>query len=319
MNCSKTVQPNLDLSHTKDKTKALRFMHSGIFTGQASFRPQDEAQGDLVANAKSYLEHIQQYSRRDLSFDTDSFKAFAGIASHFERTKNSVANSWGIPMLIQPSVQNMAYVCTEPAFYWKHKYDVWSGASKPRRRDGFPSWSWIGWAGEVEFFATDEMLYRRARSTQAICPPFKCTASGALHMRTQVVDPKEIKLKDVSDPCAWSIGEWEADLSLSQAFGSSEDISSDLASGAWKLLKVVQDRSRREDDILQPFLLVLSQKENGNYERVGLMTIETNVETTRHLRGWHERTFVLPLHELRTARSMAGITEFSESVRVADR
>lgn len=125
MNYSKAVQPNLDLVHTKDKTKALRSIHSGLFTGQASFRPQDEAQGDLVASAQAYLEHVQQYSRSDLSFDIDSFKAFPGIASHFERTQNTVTRSWGIPSLIQPSIQNMAIVCTEPALYWKHKHDIW--------------------------------------------------------------------------------------------------------------------------------------------------------------------------------------------------
>jgi hypothetical protein len=293
MNCGESVLPNFDLVHTKDKKKALIFMHSGIFTGAASFRPQDEADGDVVANAQSYLEHIQQYSRRDLSFDTDSFKAFAGIASHFERTKNPVSNAWGIPLLIRPAKPSLAYVCTEPAFYWKHKYDVWSGDSKPRRRPGFPSWSWIGWAGEVEFTVTAEMLYRRARSTQLLQPPFECNSPGALHMRTLVVNPKEIKIKDPSEPSTWLIGEWEASLSLSQDFGSPEDISTHFATGVWKLVKVVQDRKNREDDLLQPFFLVVHQNESQNYERVGLMTVETDLEETRHLRGWHGRTFVM--------------------------
>lgn len=294
MNCSETTVPNLDLVHTKDKKKDLQFMHSGIFTGQASFRPQDEAEGDLVANAQSYLKHIQQYSKRNLSFDIDSFKAFAGIANYFERARNPLSNAWGIPMLIQPSEFNMAYVCTEPAFYWTHKHDIWSDGAKPRRRPEFPSWSWTGWAGEVAFSTTAETLYRRARSTQKLSPIFECDTSGALHMRTFVVNPKEIKLKDVCVPSVWLIGEREATLSLSQDFGSPEDISSHFVSGVLRLLKVVQDRSKHEDDILQPFLLVAHQKENQNYERVGLMTIETGLEKTRHLRGLHERTFVLP-------------------------
>jgi hypothetical protein len=291
MNCSESVLPNFDLAHTKDKRKALRFMHSGIFTGAASFRPQDEADGDVVANAQSYLGHIQQYSRRDLSFDTDSFKAFSGIASHFERAKNPMSNAWGIPILIRS--KELAYVCTEPAFYWKHKHDVWSGDAKPRRRDGFPSWSWVGWAGEVEFNVADEMLYRRARSTQLLEPPFEYSSEGALHMRTIVVNPTEVKIKDLSTPSTWLIGEWQATLSLSQGFGSPEDISTHFATGVWKLIKVVQRRVWREEDILQPFLLVIHQKENKHYERVGLMTVETDIEETRHLRGWHGRTFVL--------------------------
>lgn len=40
-------------------------------------------------------------------------------------------------------------------------------------------------------------------------------------------------------------------------------------------------------------MLVGYQKENGNHEKVGLMTVEPDVEKMRHLRGWHERSSVL--------------------------
>lgn len=253
MNCSESMLPNFDLVHAKDKKKALMFMHSCIFTGAAIFRPQDEADGDVVASAQSYLEHIQQYSRRDMSFDTDSFKAFTGIASHFERTKNPVSNVWGIPLLIRPSEPDLAYVCAEPAFYWKHKHDVCSSDAKPRRRAGFPAWSWVGWAGEVEFSVSAEMLYRRARSTQFIQPLFECNSSGALYMQTLVVKPERVKIKNPSEPSIWLIGERQATLSLSQDFGSPEDVSTHFATGVWKLVKVIPHKSSREDDIFQPF------------------------------------------------------------------
>lgn len=123
----------------------------------------------------------------------------------------------------------------------------------------------------------------------------KFFASGALHMRTQVIDCKELMSQDASSPSVWLIGKWVASLNSSLDLGSPEDISSHFASGVCRLLEVVPERGRRECDILQPFLLVVYQKENGNYERVGLMTVETDVEITRHLRGCHERTFVLPL------------------------
>ncbi|TID15565.1 hypothetical protein E6O75_ATG07893 [Venturia nashicola] len=124
---------------------------------------------------------------------------------------------------------------------------------KRRRRTASPGYTTTARAqskGEVEYSATADMLYRRARSTQVLRPPFECTASGALRMRTQRVNSEKIKLKNVSNPCVCSIGDWEANLSLSQDFGSPKDISSHFASGVWSLLKVVQERAKREDDIL---------------------------------------------------------------------
>src|ERR1700761_6545285 len=158
MNCCESVNADFDLVHTKDKSKSLLFMHSGIFTGAKSFRPQDEKDQNAAANFQSYCEHIQQFSKRKLSFESDSFKAFAGIAGHFERSNSPSSQTWGIPM-VSLSTMMFDVINLNAGLYWKHKHNFWSGLSEPRRRPEFPSWSWIGWAGEVEFPAASQLRH----------------------------------------------------------------------------------------------------------------------------------------------------------------
>lgn len=68
--------------------------------------------------------------------DSDSLNALLGVLNVWERTLLPPGSCvWGLPLKAHP-----------PCLGWMHPRGV--GAS-PRRRPGFPSWSWTGWAGEV--------------------------------------------------------------------------------------------------------------------------------------------------------------------------
>jgi hypothetical protein len=80
MNCHESVRAMLDVLHTKKKDKYLRFMHSGIFSGKKEycFGPLDAENLFRSASLQVNFDHIQQYSKGDLTFEHDSLQALLG-------------------------------------------------------------------------------------------------------------------------------------------------------------------------------------------------------------------------------------------------
>jgi hypothetical protein len=274
MNCNESVQANFDVVHARNKYKALHFMHSGIFTGTDCFRPQDAKDLDNVANVQSYFEHVRLYSKRDLSFQTDSFKAFAGIASHFERSKYSVPHIWGLPIVAPPSTTlRLDYL--ESLLLWKHKHDCWSSLRKPRRRSAFPSWSWVGWSGEVDFVATPKILRQliSLRPRMSSHPFFDFDRnSSVLNIQVTIVPPDQITICNPSIPSIWNIAGCKATLSLSQAPESSENISQMFRRGKWQLVRLSYARDPHWDRDAPIFLVI--ERHEDCASRLGLMTAE---------------------------------------------
>ncbi|KAI0123505.1 heterokaryon incompatibility protein-domain-containing protein [Xylariales sp. AK1849] len=107
----------------------------------------------------SYLDHVQEYTKRILRYDGDVLLAFTSIIN---ASANS-SSSWMKPL---PSVQGMvffedsridrdAYLAFSLA--WHHITSS-SDPAPPRRRHQFPSWTWAGWVGPVYYDLTRFLL-----------------------------------------------------------------------------------------------------------------------------------------------------------------
>jgi hypothetical protein len=75
-----------------------------------------------------YWEAVRAYSRRALSWESDALNAFSGIIDHFQ-TEKKLGTEWGL--LTAFFASNL---------FWQSELFM------ARRRDGFPSWSWLGWS-----------------------------------------------------------------------------------------------------------------------------------------------------------------------------
>lgn len=75
---------------------------------------------------------LMEYSKRFLTYDTDALNAFRGIIQQL--TKFSVFCPWGIPAIGDRFIVD-----------WYHPKDTLK-----QRRDLFPSWSFLGWQGEIK-------------------------------------------------------------------------------------------------------------------------------------------------------------------------
>lgn len=104
-------------------------------------------QGDT---SKHLLEQVREYSRRDISYDSDSLNAFLGVLHQWEirlaKTKKPMSHLWGLPI--------RGAITRDPGsidfyFLWSHTFHDFF--RRPVRRHDFPSWSWAGWAGTKSF------------------------------------------------------------------------------------------------------------------------------------------------------------------------
>ncbi|KAK4447241.1 heterokaryon incompatibility protein-domain-containing protein, partial [Podospora aff. communis PSN243] len=91
-------------------------------------------------------EHIAEYSKRQLSFDSDALNAFSGILA-----KSSCYSYFGIPFLEEPDIFISAILRARKrsfvmGLFWRRNRQAQGTLC---RRRGFPSWSWVGWTGAV--------------------------------------------------------------------------------------------------------------------------------------------------------------------------
>jgi len=88
------------------------------------------------------MEHVWEYTGRNLSRQEDSFNAFAGIAAEFESASPPVNNLWGLPIVSGMALESFTYALT-----WVHRVE--DNPLPIARREHFPSYSFVGWRGKA--------------------------------------------------------------------------------------------------------------------------------------------------------------------------
>ena len=92
---------------------------------------------------------IMEYSKRQLSYDTDVLNAMMGIFNAYESLPKPTLNFYGVP------IPQKGYGDVTSEFVLSL---TWRHTRPARRRPFLPSWSWAGWAGEVEYFFRNSSL-----------------------------------------------------------------------------------------------------------------------------------------------------------------
>ncbi|CAG8951483.1 hypothetical protein HYFRA_00007399 [Hymenoscyphus fraxineus] len=91
---------------------------------------------------------IQEFSNRHLTFPADILNAFEGVLNSFRNQQPGFKTYWGIPM-------SLAYVhessnCSAN-FLLGLSWGSIGQTGELYRRAGFPSWSWAGWIGPINY------------------------------------------------------------------------------------------------------------------------------------------------------------------------
>ena len=117
---------------------SLKPQHMGVDTGSKWIDGSTEITRHgatrLVRSAvfAEYTRAIEEYTHREISYQSDVLNAFAGLLHIFSRFFRS-KTLFGLP-------ENLLDVAL-----------LWKPTRQLQRRDGFPSWSWAGWVGRVAY------------------------------------------------------------------------------------------------------------------------------------------------------------------------
>lgn len=147
------------------------YMLSGILRGdmhrapelQYGFQQDDNSDNDVAAQVKTLDGHIRSFASRKLSKPEDSWNAFLGVATRYVASGQGLSLLLGIPFWAgsfadgQPALQHSFAMSISIWFHIGRPAELESKlyvANCPRRTQ-FPSWSWIGWEGRVDFNGDD--------------------------------------------------------------------------------------------------------------------------------------------------------------------
>jgi hypothetical protein len=174
MSCYGSLYMPLLEFHTKTNARFQPFLWPSLFAGRHSgahfkstgLSPQEEI--------KRFEQHIRLYSSPKLTFDSDILNAFGGITRRFytnlsEYSRKSTRSSiYGLQVSVE-SRDDIIHSSLISLMPWRHPWKNSQGQiSSPRRREKLPSWSWVGWEGEV-FYDLRNAWYTIPREEFTFC------------------------------------------------------------------------------------------------------------------------------------------------------
>lgn len=172
----------LELSISPDRAQWARLgwnLHAHLpLPNQHPLSRTHMAYGEIFYHLQSFLRLIKEYSTRTLTLDADSLNAFAGIGRYFRDLNPPVAHILGIPFVPSTMLPINREKGSKYTFYslaWFHLKDT-----TPRRRAHFPSWTWAGWAGRVDWMVSSVLFSVREHTLRQIMRHIQFEVDGHL-------------------------------------------------------------------------------------------------------------------------------------------
>jgi hypothetical protein len=292
MNCFESVSYSMNITHTRTGYKLFEALRPGTFSGNdypvsphfGTARLYEEER--LEKNVQRYAQYIYEYTSRQLKYDSDSLNAFTGIIRHFQTSKIPVISLMGLPLL--PGIPH-SFRNTQPPFIaaslcWRHRDRSGAQYSRTQRRPQFPTWTWAGWAGAVDWppqFSPSSwrdfyphILSLRIEANNgsiidlldiAVYPSGESCQSPssviALHCTMWIIPPENIGF----DGRSVKIGSHAIQFYLSQGPKNLEQVWELLNNGCWALLVIGSTRSG-----MGAVYLMVIELESDSVSRVGL-------------------------------------------------
>lgn len=257
-------------------------------------------------------ELVVQYTSRVLTFPDDAFNALKGVWSRLETMEPRLRHVCGLPHTLIGETDIQPYdfrhegvvrgYTTETNFWrslsWYHTYEA------PVRRSQFPSWSWLGWAGQIAFSCEDlvssrpyskaKVWFQRSHSKTGVRGPemlaldevLCCSQdtgefSSVMHLKTEYL-PEEAQIfeEDGHPHCRVHGYRGKVRLSLPEPFTETkrkfctgEYRAALLRSTNWAD-KVVHKYTLDQRYSHSLWFIVLHEKQPSCYERIGTLRLQ---------------------------------------------
>ncbi|KAI9148949.1 hypothetical protein HJFPF1_10993 [Paramyrothecium foliicola] len=352
MNATESLKSNLEILHTLDGQRLRAYHRAGRFVcGNSNTYSHLKVMASQANHRKIDILRrcqfqVRQYTKRELTYKDDVLNAFAGIARYYAKTTAKIASLAGLPVpfplaklpdMTQEGLDHLSY-----ALAWTHGFgnfarDEWSsdrnrarsmhrslrwhpvGNPRPQRREGFPSWSWAGWFGEIGFrdgsVEDADWLLRSGPYRQFMIR--KLLAAQELHLDAFTLSPERIKWwdKDPEMPLRY-VQCSSLHVSLSTGTSSLEELRQKLVTRQFECLilgtygkprkdvmrairgadrKSSKARLRRIDLLDQLdadglICLIVRGRGDGKWERIGQLKVDLgDYDRERALEAWTSR------------------------------
>ena len=240
---------------------------------------------------------LQQFARRDLSFESDALNAIIGVLNLFLARPDPIYHVWGVPLWYQGTPQSALPIL---ALNWE------TSGGLNARRPGFPSWSPLGWKAKNLSFSSSETQFKchygfgvgfsDNHDGQQICP--SGSDISAFETQCVLVTAYTVEFSSSFGPC--------------NSEDSSYSLVQSLFRRSWFFL-FKWDRRDFEGDITSSFLCIFDSRNLQQglilkccgqfYERVGCLRRiafaggpSHHISCTHYLNDRHPRLRTLLLH-----------------------
>jgi hypothetical protein len=134
--------------------------------GSCCFHEQDKGIGECSSvgyyltpgrntTSRDILLYIQEYTCRELTFQSDILNGFKGVLRFYTATEDPQYQYWGLPISTSPykdtpnddtlSTNETLATAVAVGLSWSRWSNDGIYVGNGTRRHGFPSWSWCGW------------------------------------------------------------------------------------------------------------------------------------------------------------------------------
>ncbi len=145
MNCSETIHTPLTAVHTKSLKRFISWHSDGIIPSLvATPYPWDDVH-----------KHLRQFRKRSLTYPSDSLSAIQGVLNSLERIYPSLLHIWALPVVPDVTIESWQSDSTRRIVRTSSRVEqlltslCWTTVERASRIKGLPSWSWLGWLGEL--------------------------------------------------------------------------------------------------------------------------------------------------------------------------
>jgi hypothetical protein len=284
MNCFESVHYPLDELHWKNNSMTLNYTRSGLFNRNNMSKVEH-----LFFNIDPfndsfdlYLSNVEDYTSRMLRFADDSLNAFQGILRRFSQ-QYKLENAWGLayPVNSSKSLRFFVYALT-----WTHQEGTMS-----QRRSMFPSWTWAGWEGPVDYRSTHgvkidfiehscELRFRTAAGRLVEFEDLHGTDHHPiLQVKANTIPSSHIAYQpEKNSEMPWLVFGCETALSLSGGIPSEGDLLQSLQNESqWQCILI------SSTNFSSLVMIVRAQPDGITWERAGMFTVYTYARGTSGL------------------------------------
>jgi hypothetical protein len=266
----------------------------------------------------SILGHIAEYSQRTLRNEQHVLNAMGGIFKHYQSLLPGIFHLSGLPFLVPAKTDPWPYLANDKdissfvkaalsySLTWAHVDMGWEEDRRPESRPEFPSWSWSGWVGAVDYswdggvkfvnykgFADNFVVEIRGMTAPFqrlfLCNSYKAMTiferrnfvPRVLYLDSIVVPSSLVgDLKYLRQTFLWTVCGFNANMYYSARADAPHEVTKLLQDGHLSLVLLGGDGNCSNGSKEHTLMLVLGQKEKraAEFVRCGIMSVECRLD-----------------------------------------